>query len=279
MTTTYMHTCIGEMNEILDIPLPQPFDDEESTTFSFSSLGKLHKKSPNGNKLYKYDYNSINELYDVCKLQTLKEKTYKISKYIDIKFKSLFNTLEPGKKYAVKVIKADTIRSMVAGLKEASVINEIFTLSDDLVSKPFFCSPFWKGNSWVYVIVTEFLEGNTINDIRVMNIFTSKKQKEEIKNTIVSTVYQLWWNGYSHNNLLQENIIYNSKTKSVKFVGLSNCVAIPFEYVSLFQTNISNCDITMMREYQNTFKKQSILLAGNTTDIQTDDMAISAYYF
>lgn len=278
MTTTYMHTCIENMNEIMDVPLPQPFDDRESIPFTFSSLGKLHKRSPNGNKVYEYSYESINKLYEICLLQTLETKTYKITKFIDIKFKKSFNTLVSGTKYAVKVVKAETYRSMVSGLKEASVHNDIYISSDDLVSKPFFSTPFWNGKSWVYVIVSEFIEGKPINDVRVMNIFTSKAQKEEIKNTIVSTVYQLWWNGYSHNNLMQENIIYNSITKSVKFVGLSDCVALSQKDVSTFQRNIVNHDVSLIREYQNTFKKQSILY-GNIDESRTDDNLISAYYF
>lgn len=279
MTTTYIHTSIREMNEIMDIPLPNPFDNEKSIPFSFSSLGKLINKSSNENKVYKYNYDSIKELQDICTLQSFETKTYKITNFIDIHFRKGFNQLLPETKYAVKVMKAKTYRSMVSALKEACMNNEIFTASSNLVSKPFFCTPFWNGKCWVYVIVCEFIKGNTFNDVRVMNIFTSKKQKKEIKNTIVLTIYQLWWIGYSHNNLSRENIIYNSKTNTVKLVGLSNCVALPFEEVARFQTNISNYDVSMMSEYQNTFTNQSILLAGNTVDIQTDDMAISAYYF
>jgi RIO-like serine/threonine protein kinase len=266
------------MNEIMDIPLPQPFDVDDSIHFSFSSLGKLHKKSSNGNKVYKYSYESINKLYKVCTLQTLEPKTYKITKLIDIKFKKSFNALLPETKYAVKVIKAETYRSMVSGLKEMCIMNEIYARSDDLVSKPFFSTPFWNGTSWVYVIVSEFIQGKTINDVRVSNIFTSKTQREEIKNAIVATIYQLWWNGYSHNNLTRENIIYNSKTNSVKLVGLSNCVALPEKDVSTFQNNILNHDVSIVREYQNTFKKQSILY-GNIDESRTDDNLISAYYF
>lgn len=270
------------MSEILDIPLPPPVEGVESVPFSFSSLGKLHKKSSNGNKIYKYNYESVNTLNDICTLQTLDTKTFKITKFIDIHFKKAFNKLSPATTYAVKVIPADTYRCMVTGLKEVSMNTEIFAVCEDLVSKPFFSAPLWNGKSWVYVIVSEFLTGKTINDFRVMNVFTSKKQKEDIKNTIVSTIYQLWWCGYSHNNLSRDNIIYDSKTNSVKLVGLSNCVALPFEDVSRFQRNISNYDVSMMREYQNTFKKSTILLvgiAGNAMDFQTDDMAISAYYF
>lgn len=267
-----------EMAEILDIPLP-PFEGIESDSFSFSSLGKLHKKSPNGNRIYKYTYESVNKLKEICTLQTHDTKTYKITRFIDMHFKKAFDILVPGITYAVKVSPADTYRGMVAGLKDVSLNSEIFAMSEDIVSKPFFSAPLWNGKSWVYVIVSEFLHGKTINDLRVMNVFTSKQQKEEIKNTIVSTIYQLWWHGYSHNNLTKENIIYDSKTNSVRLVGLSNCIALPFENVARFQRNISNYDVSMLREYQNTFKKHNILLAGNATDFQTDDMAISAYYF
>jgi hypothetical protein len=274
--------ALGDMKTILDIPLPKPFDEDDIASFSFSSLGDIHKRTPTGNKVYKYRYDSINQLKEICTLQSLETKTYKITKFIDINFRKEFNKLIPETTYAVKVIKAETYRSMISGLKEVCMNNEIFTASEDLVSKPFFSTPFWNGEAWVYVIVSEFIKGKTIKDVRALSIFTSKKQKEEIKNTIASTIHQLWWNGYSHNNLTKDNIIYDRKTKSAKLVGLRNCVALPFEEVTRFQNNISSYGVSMMREYQNTFKKQSIILAGlsgNTEKIETDDRVITAYYF
>lgn len=276
-----------DMKNMLNVQLPQPVENGGSTSFSFSTLGKLYKKSANGNKVYKCNYSSITAFKEVCTSQFMEVKADKMTAYIDTIFRKEFNLLSIGTKYAVKVIKVETYSTMVSGLNEVCMHNEIFRVSDTLVSKPFFSAPFRNGKLWCYVIVSEFIEGKTLNDMRLTHMFTSEKQKKEIKSTICKTIHQLWWNGYSHNNLTRDNIIYDSRTNSVKLVGLSNCVIHPFDEVYRFRANIAdyNREVTIARELQNRYKKGSVLLAGlsgipsNIEKVAIYDMAINAYYF
>lgn len=272
---------IENLKVILDIPLPEPFDNSENYSFRFSSLGKLHKTSTNGNKIYKYNYNAAKQLKDICSFQVYETKTYKITDFVEKQLTTTFNTLSTDVSYAVKVIKSETYRLMVSGYKEACMNNEIYETLKDCISKPFFCTPFWNGNSWVYLIVTEFIEGKTIDEMKISNIFTSKQRKQEINDNIVGTIYSLWWNGYSHNNLTKDNIIYNKKTDKITLVGLSKSVAMPIDDVFKFRTNVENYDVSFTSEYQNTFKQKSISLVNSTgnTNIETDDFQISAYFF
>lgn len=262
---------VDEMEENLDMTLPNPFEGKHNTSFTFSSLGKLHRKSDSGNKVYKYDYKSVMLFTEMCQQQVHEEKVHKITQRIGSKFTRRFDSFRDTHKYAVKVMKASTYRCMVAGLKEASMTNEVFSVCNGIVSKPFFSAPFWNGKQWCYVIITAFITGKTL-----------KEQKECIKNDVVSIIHSLWWNGYSHNNLQKRNVIYNKRNGVFTLVGMSKCVGMSHQDTCTFRRNVVEFNVPFNREYQDTFKEKSLRLAkyaavyGKGNVIETDDIAITS---
>jgi hypothetical protein len=269
------------MEVILNIPLPEPFDSKDNSYFKFSSLGKLHKTGEDGSKVYKYNCDSVMQLYQLCRHQVLKEKLYRITQYIGSRFTKQFDSFMDKRTYAVKVIKASTYRHMVAGMKEACMTNEVFAVCDVIVSKPFFCAPFWDGKEWLYVIITEFITGSTIKDMRIASLFRSKHENAILQKGLEFTIYLLWWNGFSHNNLQKSNIIYDKKRDEFKLVGMSHCVSLSHPDTCRFRRNIVDYSVPFKKEYMNSYKEASIKLAryatvyGKTTVFETDDIALN----
>ncbi len=287
-------SCLSVMiddstKEYIDVPLPEPFDTYESN-MDITKLGKVHKKGQNGTIVYKFSYENIKTLQTVCIEQSLTPSLYNITREIYNRFKQTFDTFESETKYAVKVIVSPTYRDMISGLKEASINNEIYKSVEaynmqDIVCKPYFCSPYWDGTKWLFIIITEFAKGKTLKEMFVI----LKQTKEALAEQIEDTIHKFWWMGYSHNNLKKTNIIYDKKNKSIKFVGLSKCSIMSTAKLECFRSNLEELEdkTNFLEQYQLVFREESITLQQLSTKfenieqsaISTDDFVISAKFF
>jgi len=275
--------------EYIDVPLPEPFDTYDNT-INITKLGKFHKKGKNGTVVYQYSYDNVKELETVCIEQIFTASKYNITDSIYKNFKQSFDIFTNNTEYAVKVIVAPTYRDMISGLKEASINNEIYRLAEtmgfeNIICKPYFCSPYWDGTKWLFVIITEFATGKTLKEMFVIR----KQTKQTLTTKLEDIIHQLWWLGYSHNNLKKSNIIYDKKSNSMKLVGLRKCSTMSTIKVECFRTNVQDLEdkTNFLEQYQMVFREESITQQQlsskfeniDETEISTDDFVISTKFF
>jgi len=290
MRTTEEYYCAFGLSKVLkdvdtgcyDVKLPEPFENDVKCV-DLLKHGKVYKKGKNGTVVYKYTYDNMKTLYEECLTQTFAKKKYNITSYIDKHFNKTFNSLKTETKYALKAIIAPTYRDMVYGLKEISIQDEIYTNilnigCETMIYKPYFCMPYWDGEKWFFLIATEFAKGIRLSDMIGPKIFCSMKKTVQTK--VDEALHTLWWCGYSHNNLSKDHIIYNKKNNTIKFVGLSNCVIMPYNKVECFRTNLNNSETSFEEQFELVFKEDSMRLASFAETFgRTDDFVISSKIF
>lgn len=290
MRTTEEYYCAFGLNKVLkdvdtgcyDVKLPEPFENDIECS-DLLQLGRVYKKGKNGTVVYKYTYDNIKTLYEECLIQTFAKKKYNITAYIDTHFHKMFDTLTPGTKYALKAKLAPTYRDMVYGLKEISIQDEIYTNTQNIdcetiISKPYFCIPYWDGKKWFFLIATEFAKGVRLSDMLSPKIFSSVKRSLQTK--VDEAKHTLWWCGYSHNNLNNKHIIYNKKDNTMKIVGLSNCVIMPYNKVECFRCNLNNSETSFEEQFELVFREDSVRLASFAKTFgKKDDFVISTNSF
>jgi hypothetical protein len=288
----YGFNCFVKDTNFIDIPLPQPFESfDGSCKWNVFKFRRSFKKGNNGTMVYRYTSKDLKRLLSVCQDQLYSKKVYKITGYIDFHFSTIFNKIECGKQYAVKVIPSPTYRDMVACMKEAVMNNELYITYNkfgfnNIICKPYFCNPFWNGKKWLFLIITELAEGNVLNSLR--SLFYSQGQKEKIQKLIDIEISKLWWLGYSHNNLNKDHIIYNKKTDSLKLVGLSQSIGLPQNIIDCFRSNIDNFNTSFTEQYDLVFKQHLLNLIrlssvyGRKVDVDSsirpDDVAMCEYF-
>ena len=275
--------------EYIDVPLPEPFDTYDSN-MDITKLGKVHKKGKNGTVVYRYSYENVKELETDCIEQIFTSSKYNITHKIYKDFKQSFDAFTNDTEYAVKVIVSPTYRDLISGLKEASINNEIYRLAEtmgfeNIICKPYFCSPYWDGTKWLFVIITEFAKGKTLKEMFVIR----KQTKETLKTKLEDIIHQLWWLGYSHNNLKKSNIIYDKNGNSMKLVGLRKCSTMSTIQVECFRTNLQDLEdrTNFLEQYQLVFREESITMQQlsakfeniEESTISTDDFVISTKFF
>lgn len=250
--------------ECFDEKLPEPFECDIKCK-NLLSLGKIHKKGDNNNVLYKFTYDNIKILFEAGLEQKMMKKVYNITSYIDTNFTQIFDNMTDNTKYAVKAILAPTYRDMIRGLKEAYINQEMYIGVQNvncslMICKPFFCMPYWNGEKWFFLIATEFAKGTRLSEMMTIKLFSSVK--ETVRKTVNDAINTLWWCGYSHTNISKKHIIYNKKDNTVKFVGLSHCVAIPYKLVECFRHNLTNCETSFEEQFEIVFREESLRLSA-----------------
>lgn len=170
-----------------------------------------------------------------------------------LNFTKYFNQTPVFAEYIVKYTPVTSYQQVLAAMKEGLLMNEIDTLTCTLkqprrlVCKPLFAGLCRFGNSWQYALVMEKPVGQPLSGI----LLTQKLSKMFSKWTSVSpckvhaldktvhslrtTLYCLWWLGYSHNDLCPENVLYDEVTNTATLMNLEFCVAIPLHVVMEFR--------------------------------------------
>lgn len=224
-----------------DVALPE----SSNIGLDASKMGKVHTKGNNGTIIYKYNFAEASALYEMGLEQCFTPKSS------HRQYTRTFNALNQDSKYAVKVMLAPTYHHVVSAMKEAEMNDDIFNAAKSeaqrkIVCKPYFCMHIWDGKKWVFIIVTEFAKGKTLKSMQSWGLFNRKKVDYE--DDIEIAINRLWWMGFTH-NLERENIIYDTKTKSVKIIGLSHCVALPLNMVVSIHSKSKSTSTTCKRQH------------------------------
>lgn len=233
-----------------------------SETVHISNYAKLTLKTRNLVKIY--ETNKINNIIGLWNKLYINKEAYE--SIFDEAFHQSFASLSRiSNAFVIKKIPCHNIRCMYAGLKEATMMHKIDTKSlvegFKIVPKIYFACPLYSNAKWYYIIVMEKINGIVLKTLRkpfnkfLKYIPYNKKKILEASKTALS---QLWSLGFSHNDLHDENIVYDKEYDRVIFLDGETVVEHTHEDIIKYKELSSKH--YMVHAYVNAYKDSSISL-------------------
>lgn len=206
---------------------PSPLLDIDSKIHPASikysgNYGKLFKKGNNGWGVKVYKTKELKTLISLLKYDVNDLKDYQ----------NHFHNLVEGESYIVKVTKVSTYRKLLTCYKEAIMTTKIHTLQrnnvdgSNLVCKPYLCTPVYD-KCWKFVFVSSIAKGKSVSSLltfsgRLFNSVSNKTMYQDL----TEACDKLWRLGFVHNDLHPDNILYDTKTRTVTFIDLETAVEV-----------------------------------------------------
>jgi serine/threonine protein kinase len=194
--------------------------------------------------------------------------------HLDFDRHSLCNMTNPVdsniQKYIVKVSPASTKRRMMTNLKELLMMDAVFKSEydkykgSDIAPKPIFGCPVWTGRRWKFVIIMEKVSGKPFSQIyspfnRLLNF--GKYNKNDIMNSLTSSLITFWMLGFAHNDLRDANVMYDMNTNKSKIIDFESVVKIPDVVVNQFRIQmIQDPSQDPSDMFENIYKKPALSL-------------------
>jgi serine/threonine protein kinase len=200
-------------------------DDKIPTSASSftGKFGTLFKKGNIGFGVEIYKTKNISSIKDLVEFNTVNLKEYK----------KVFNLLDEGQEYIVKVSSVSTYRELFTCYKEAVMTNKIYTAQSknvfgkELVCKPYLCLPLFTKSSWKFVFITNVARGIVLSSaLGFFGRTLHRINKQAMYNDLSQACDRLWHLGYTHNDLHPNNIFYDPKSRKVTFIDLETSVEV-----------------------------------------------------
>jgi Choline/ethanolamine kinase len=182
--------------------------------------------------------------------------------------KRLFNVSDGNQNVMMKVIEVSTYRQVFTALKEIFMQDQIYNSSwndirgSSIVSKPLMCSIAWTGEKWVFLLITEYASGSTVDHhLGFFQKLFRKYDKTRMYKSLEDAITTLWLLGFSHNDLSGYNVIYDASQNKTTIIDFETCVQIPQELVIEFrQTYKKNKEKSLSEIYIEFYRRASLSL-------------------
>lgn len=189
------------------------------------------------------------------------------------------------KMYMMKLVNTPNYRCMYTSLKEILMQDRVYTSSykdykgSDIVTQPTFCTPFWNGSNWQFMIISQFAQGKSLHKFRgPLRKFFKLYDKQHVMKTMYETIKTFWFLGFSHNDLSDHNVIYDLENNKVRIIDFESCVMLPPKIVSIFRDSLQTSS-DIVASYTSHYKYPSLSLLSLSEsicckfiNINTDDL-------
>lgn len=280
----YLQYCVP-FNLIANINIDLRIMKPISSNYIFNVKGYVQKRLSDHTFMI-----SSNSCYTIIRFAKLHFNCIKSNLINEPTFcRSFRDAIDTTKKYMMKIIDTPNYRSMNTALKEIIMQEKIYTSfhknfrGSNIVTEPIFCTPFWNGRSWQFMIISVYAEGKSLHKFRGPFVKLFKMyDKQQILNQLYIAVKTLWILGFSHNDLSDYNIVYDVTKNSVKIIDFESAVKLPQEFIESFRNESNKTSTNIIDLYMKYYKYPSLsLLKLSETacckflNIKTDDLFLA----
>jgi hypothetical protein len=247
----------------------------QTASVKISNYCKLNKKTENGTKVYDLKLSNYNKL--IYRLMLCED----VVSSQHVSFSTRDDTIND---YIVKVVPVMIWKDVNTSMKELYMTYNIYHSTYltckgfDIACKPFFGCLFWSGKQWKYLSIYEKAIGCSMSFMKRQRYFNGDFNKEQVLLSASNAITTLWTLGFAHNDLCDKNLIYNSKTHTIKMLDFKMAVRLPVDtttrlvellYPKKWHTvkiNQVYCD-NIAKVFENNAKEVSISLLSLAADI------------